>query len=220
VALFADRLDAGRRLARRLGGYRRRENVLVLALPRGGVVIGFEIARALSAPLDIIIVRKLGFPGRPELAIGALAETGRVVLNEEVISLFDVPRSYVDREIAEQAKKITERAGLYRQGGPPVHVEGKTVILTDDGVATGSTMKAAIQTLKEEALLSLVVAVPLGPPQTVAELRAMADEVVCLESPPDFVAVGMHYGDFGEVSDREVVGLLARAREPAATESR
>lgn len=208
--MFTDRKDAGRQLAEKLKHYKNRKEVLILALPRGGAVQGLEIARATGAPLDVLIVRKIGFPYQVELAIGAVSETGAVVLNQRIISDGGVTNKYIEDEISAQKKEIDRRIRLYR-GGRRLgfeEVEGKTIILVDDGVATGATMKAAIATLKEERIKRLIVAVPVSPPETADELRAMADEFVCLYTPSDFMAVGNYYRDFIQVTDEEVAEIL------------
>jgi putative phosphoribosyl transferase len=209
--MFKDRKDAGSRLAVRLKQYKGRADVLVLALPRGGVVTGFEIARDLEAELDVLIVRKIGVPWQPELAAGALSETGTVVLNRDVIGASGALDSYLDSEIKRQKDEIARRSLLYRGGAPIRKLDGKIIILVDDGVATGATMKAAIQTLKKEPIAKLVVAVPVAPPQTAEEIGKMADEFLCLETPAYFMAVGSHYYDFTQVTDEEVVALLKRS---------
>lgn len=206
--MFKDRKDAGLQLAEKLKHYKDRKGVIVLALPRGGAVTGFEIARALGSPLDVLIVRKMGFPGQPELAIGALSETGAVALNEDVISYGSVSKKYLEDAIAVQKEEIARRIRLYRGGRRLEKLEGKTIIVADDGVATGATMKAAILTLKEENIERLVVAVPVSPRETADELKAMADEFVCLSTPTDFRAVGNHYRDFLQVTDEEVAEIL------------
>jgi putative phosphoribosyl transferase len=208
--MFTDRRDAGRQLAEKLKHYENRKEVLILALPRGGAVPGFEIARAIGAPLDVLIVRKIGFPYQEELAIGAVSETGAVVLNQRIISDGGVTNKYIEDEISAQKKEIDRTIRLYR-GGRRLRfeeVEGQTIILVDDGVATGATMKAAIATLKEEKAKRLIVAVPVSPVETADELRAMADEFVCLHTPSDFMAVGNYYRDFTQVSDEEVAEIL------------
>lgn len=209
--MFIDRRDAGSQLAQRLKKYRWQKGVLVLALPRGGVVTGFEIARSLDAPLDVLIVRKIGFPGQPELAIGAVSETGAVVLNESIISSYGVSEDYVKKEISRQEEEISRRVKLYRKGRSISELEGKTVILVDDGVATGATVKAAIATLKKEKITKLVLALPVGPPEAAAELKEMVDDFICLEVPAYFGAVGAFYEDFTQVSDDEVVEMLERS---------
>ncbi len=209
--MFRNRTDAGRRLAARLFQYKNRLDVTVLALPRGGVVIGYEIASALNAPLDVLIVRKLGFPGQPELAVGAVAETGSVVLNEGIIMAEGrLSEEVLKPEIDRQKEEIEKRVAIYRAGRRLPDLNGITVILADDGVATGATIKAAISALKEQKAAKLVVALPVGPPETVEVLRQMVNEIICLETPLAFMAVSVHYLDFTQVSDREVVDLLQR----------
>jgi putative phosphoribosyl transferase len=214
--MFRNRSEAGSRLAARLGHYRDRLDAIVLALPRGGVVTGFEVARTLNLPLDVLIVRKIGFPLQPELAAGAVAETGSVVLNREIISMGGLPDEFLQRELDRQKQEIARRIALYRAGRPLSGLEDMTIILVDDGVATGATIKAAIEALKREKIAKLVVALPVGPPETVEALRAMADECICLETPLAFMAVGAHYQDFTQTSDEEVVALLRQSAAKAA----
>jgi len=214
--MFRNRSEAGSRLAARLDRYRDRNDVIVLALPRGGVVTGYEIARAIGAPLDVLIVRKIGFPYQPELAAGAVAETGSVVLNRDIISMGGLSEEALRPEVDRQKEEIARRIVLYRAGRKLSNLRGKTVILVDDGVATGATMKAAIAALRQENIAKLVVALPVGPPETVEVLRTMVDELICLETPLYFMAVGAHYGDFTQVTDEEVVKLLERSIVMAA----
>ena len=209
--MFADRRDAGVQLISRLKEYKDQQGVIVLALPRGGVATGYEIARSLNMPLDIVIVRKIGFPGQPELGIGAVSETGTVVLNTSIISTYGVPKEYIEREVSRQKEEISRRVKLYRKGKRLPSLEGKTVILVDDGVATGATIKSAITTLKEENLKKLIVALPVAPPGVVKELEQMVDLFICIETPFDFMAVGSYYHDFTQVSDEEVINLLERS---------
>jgi putative phosphoribosyl transferase len=208
--MFKDRNEAGAQLSLMLKEYKDKEGVLVLALPRGGVVTGYEIACYLNVPLDVVIVRKIGFPGQPELGIGAVSETGTVVLNQFIISTYGVPSDYIAREVSRQKEEISRRVKLYRRGKELLALDGKTIILVDDGVATGATMKAAINTLKEEKLTKLIVALPVAPPDIADELEKMVDEFVCIETPIDFTAVGAYYHDFTQVSDEEVVELLQK----------
>ncbi len=208
--MFWNRIDAGRRLAARLFQYKNRLDVTVLALPRGGVVIGYEIASALNAPLDVMIVRKLGFPGQPELAVGAVAETGSVVLNEDLMAESRLSEEVLKPEIDRQKMGIEKSVAIYRAGRRLPDLHGMTVILADDGVATGATIKAAISALKEQKAAKLVVALPVGPLETIEVLRQMVNEIICLETPLAFMAVSMHYLDFTQVSDSEVVDLLQR----------
>jgi predicted phosphoribosyltransferase len=216
MIMFKDRSEAGIRLSARLLQYKNRPDVLVLALPRGGVVTAYEIARTLHVPLDVVIVRKLGFPGRPELAVGAIAETGIVVVNEDIVATGRVSRDFLKREIEGQKDVIARRVAAYREGKGLPQLEGMTVILVDDGVATGATIKAAITALRSEKVEKLVVALPVGPPETVETLQQMVDELICLETPFDFMAVGAHYSDFTQVSDNEVVDILQKMAAKAA----
>ncbi len=206
--IYKDRKDAGLQLASRLTKYKDREDVLVLALPRGGVVIGYEVAKALNCLLDIIIIRKIGFPGQTELAIGAVSETGAVVLNEDIISTYTVSKEYIEEEISRQKKEISRRITLYRSGKGIPPLDGKIIILVDDGVATGATIKAAISTLKNEKIVRLVAALPVSSKDAEEKIKKTVDEWVCPETPLDFAAVGNYYQDFTQVSDEEVVELL------------
>jgi len=205
---FRDRREAGRLLAERLGFLRGREGLLVLGIPRGGVVVAAQVAQALGAPLDVFIARKLGAPHNPELAVGAVASSGEVVVDEHLIAALGVPQSYVDAEIERQRTEIQRRLDVYRGDRPAPDFRDKTVILTDDGVATGATMRAAIQALKSTELKELIVALPVGPPDTVQELADMVDRMICLHTPAIFWAVGAFYIDFGQTSDAEVTQLL------------
>ena len=206
--LFKDRSDAALKLASKLMHYKDRADVIVLALPRGGVVTGHEISKELNCPLDIIIIRKIGFPGQPELAIGAVSETGAVILNEDMVSSYRIPENYIDSEIKKQEEEISRRKILYRGGKGIPELDGKVIILVDDGVATGATMKAAIAALKTEKIKHLVVAVPVASPDSAENIKAMVDEWVCLDTPYYFTSVGSFYRDFSQVSDDEVVELL------------
>lgn len=212
VKIYKDRGDAGIQLASRLKDYKDREGVIVLALPRGGVVTGYEVSSYLNCPLDVLIVRKIGFPGEPEFAIGAVSETGTVVLNESTISMYQISKEYIKDEIARQKKEIERRVSAYRRGKEMPDLKGKTIILIDDGVATGATIKAAISALKMEKIEKLVVALPVSPPETAEKLRQMVDEFICLETPDDFMAVGSYYQDFTQVSDEEVIEILEKSR--------
>lgn len=214
--MFRNRSEAGNRLAALLDRYKDRDDVIVLALPRGGVVTGYEIARAIGAPLDVLIVRKIGFPYQSELAAGAIAETGSVVLNRDIMSMGGLTEEALRPEIDRQKEEIARRIVLYRAGKSLADLAGKTVVLVDDGIATGATMKAAIAALKRENIAKLVVALPVGPPETVEVLRMMVDECICLETPLYFMAVGSHYSDFTQVTDEEVVKLLQRSTAMAA----
>jgi putative phosphoribosyl transferase len=218
---FRDREDAGRRLADALAPLASRRDLLVLALPRGGVPVGYEVARALGAPLDVLLVRKLGVPGHEELAMGALASGGVRVLNHAVVDQLHVPPHAIDIVAQREQRELDRREAAYRGGRPLPAVAGRTVILVDDGLATGATMRAAARAVREMGPRLLVVAVPVGAPETCAALRAVADEVVCTLCPEPFRAVGMWYDDFGQTTDGQVRDLLARAAAgPAASAPR
>lgn len=206
--IYKDRKEAGRYLAERLTKYRGKPDVIVLGLPRGGVSVAHEIATSLDCRLDILIVRKIGFPGNPELAAGAVSETGTVVINERIVSAYGVGRDYLERETERQKAEIARRTTLYRGGKGLPSLAGKTVILVDDGVATGATMKAAIATLKEERLARLVVALPVASQDAEREIAPTVDEWLCPHTPAIFGAVGNFYHDFRQVEDDEVVAML------------
>jgi predicted phosphoribosyltransferase len=213
--LFRDRFEAGRQLANRLSAHVDRPDVVVLALPRGGVPVAFEVAQALHAPLDVFLVRKLGVPGREELAMGAIATGGVRVLNDEVVHTLWIPDEVIERVAAQEQQELVRRERLYRDDRPPVDVHGRTVILIDDGLATGSTMRAAVFALRQQGPARIIVAVPVGAPDTCMALRAEADEVVCYRMPEPFGAVGLWYQDFAQTTDEEVRSLLKRAAAAA-----
>jgi predicted phosphoribosyltransferase len=216
--LFADRAEAGRALAEHLRAYANRPDVIVLALPRGGVVVGYEVARALRVPLDVLVVRKLGVPGHSELAMGAIASGGARVLSDDVVRALGIPAAEVERVAAREEKELERRERAYRGARAAPAVRGKTALLIDDGLATGATMRAAVQTLRAQQPARIVVAVPVGAAETCAELRADADDVVCAREPEPFYAVGSWYDDFSQTTDDEVRELLARpAREIGAS---
>jgi putative phosphoribosyl transferase len=206
---FRDREDAGRRLAERLAGYRD-EGSVVLTLPRGGVPVGYEISRTLGTPLDVFVARKLGAPDQPELGIGAVAQGGVRVLNEDALEALAVPDGYIARAAEEETAEIERRLELLRGERPEPEVRGRTAILVDDGLATGVTARAAVAALRSHDPRRLVLAVPAA--QTAKILRSEVDELVCLEAPADLGAIGLWYEDFYQVPDEEVVGLLERAR--------
>jgi predicted phosphoribosyltransferase len=208
---FADRREAGRALAERLAAYAGRPDVLVLGLPRGGVPVAYEVARALRAPLDVFLVRKLGLPGREELAMGAIATGGGVLLNDEVVQALGVPEEVIEAVAAAERRELQRREQLYRDRRPTPDVRGKTVILVDDGLATGTSMRAALRALGRQGPGRLIVAVPVGAAETCEELHGEADEVVCARAPCPFYSVGQWYEDFTQTSDEEVHDLLARA---------
>src|ERR1700730_7950273 len=208
--LFRDRREAGRVLAEKLAAYANRPDVLVLALPRGGVPVAYEVARALGAPLDVFIVRKLGVPGYEELAMGAVATGGVRVLNDQIVERLGIPDHLIDAVAARELQELSRRERLYRDGRPPPDVRGRTVILVDDGLATGATMHAAISALRQQEPARIVVAVPTASPETCEELRAEVDDVICAITPEPFHAVGLWYQDFSQTTDEEVRDLLAR----------
>jgi putative phosphoribosyl transferase len=203
VIVFADRREAGRLLAARLADLVGKD-VVVLAIPRGGVVVGREIADAIGAPLDLIITRKLGAPGNPELAVGAVTQDGEVIVDAETAAMTGASADFVKKEAAKVSEEIARRLGSYRGERPLPLLEGKTVVIVDDGVATGSTVKAAIQSVRRRGAGSVVVAVPVGPRETVSELSRLADRVVCLSTPEPFFAIGQFYRDFEQVDDETV----------------
>jgi len=213
--LFEDRRDAGSQLASALCEYAG-PNTVVLGLTRGGVVVAAEVARALGAPLEAIITRKIGAPGNPEYAIGAIAEAGEPVLNEAEIHLLGISESYLRRAISEQEREIAQLQAIYRGGQPLTGLGGKTVVLVDDGIATGYTMRAAVEAIRRLGAASVVVAVPVGPRETIQAFRHVVDAVVCLASPEPFFAVGAFYADFSQVTDEMVERCLAEAAERMA----
>jgi putative phosphoribosyl transferase len=211
--IFADRFDAGRRLAEALRHLADRDPV-VLALVRGGLPVAFEVAKALAAPLDVVLVRKIGAPSQPELAVGAVVDGAQpeIVSNPEIMAMLGLSQSYVEAEAKRQLAEIDRRRAAYLRGRPPVEVRGRTAIVVDDGIATGATTRAALHAVRRRQPSRLVLAVPVAPPDTLERLAADADEIVCLDRPEPFGAVGYFYNDFTQVSDREVVDLLDRAR--------
>jgi putative phosphoribosyl transferase len=218
VELFRDRIDAGRILARKLFKYKQHPDVLVLGLPRGGIPVAFEVAQELNAPLDVFLVRKLGLPGHEELAMGAIASGGVRVLNADVVNLFRVPLDVIDHVADKEEAEMNRREQVYRQGRPPPQIRSRAVIVVDDGLATGSTMRAAVGALRRKDPSRIVVAVPVAAPSTCEELRGEVDEMICAETPEPFHAVGLWYEDFTQTTDAEIRGLLDRAAQlhPAA----
>ena len=207
---FRNRTDAGRQLAEKLAAYANRPDVLVLALPRGGVPVAFELARAFGAPLDVFLVRKLGVPGYEELAMGAVATGGVRVLNDEIVRGLGISEHEIDAVVARELRELSRRDRLYRGDRPPSDVAGRTVILVDDGLATGATMRAAVQALRQQQPGRIVAAVPTASPDTCQVLKAEADDVICAITPEPFFAVGHWYDDFTQTTDDEVRELLAR----------
>jgi putative phosphoribosyl transferase len=209
--VFRDRIEAGRVLASKLAHYVGRPDLLVLALPRGGVPVAFEVAKFLEAPLDVFLVRKLGFPGHEELAMGALASGGVVVLNDGMLKGLEIPEYLIRDAIERERQELKRRENVYRPDLPEIDVHGRTVILVDDGLATGSTMRAAAQALRKQNPKRLIVAVPVGAPDTCNDFRSEADEVICAVAPDQFHAVGYWYEDFSQTTDDEVQWLLEEA---------
>jgi erythromycin esterase-like protein/predicted phosphoribosyltransferase len=212
--LFRDRRDAGRLLADKLATYANRPDVLVLALPRGGVPVAYEVARALGAPMDVFVVRKLGVPGYEELAMGAVATGGVRLLNDQLVERLGIPEQMIDAVAARELQELARRERLYRGGRPPPDVRGRTVILVDDGLATGATMHAAIEALRQQNPARIVVAVPTASPETCEEMKTKADDVICAITPEPFQAVGRWYQDFSQTTDEEVEALLSRRNTP------
>ncbi len=210
MARFKDRTDAGVRLARALERYRGRDDVVVLALPRGGVPVAYEVAAALEAPLDVFVVRKLGAPGQPELAMGAIASGGVEVRNEDVIRYLGVPEPAAREVIERERRELERRERTYRHGRLPLDVAGKVVLLVDDGLATGATMRAAVAALGRRDPAAIVVAVPTGARDALGELETLVEDVVCLSAPEPFLGVGRWYEDFTQVTDADVDELLGR----------
>src|ERR1019366_2359327 len=213
VMAFIDRADAGRRLAARLQ-HLRGDQVVVLGLPRGGVPVAYEVARALDAPLDVIVVRKLGVPFQPELAMGAIGEEGVRIINEEVVSIAGISASQLDEVEARERTELEVRVRRFRGGRPPIGLEGRIVVVVDDGIATGSTARAACQVARARGAARVVLAVPVAPPDWRGRLGKFADELVCLHTPDPFYAVGQFYDNFTQTSDEEVVACLERAARP------
>jgi predicted phosphoribosyltransferase len=207
---FADRAEAGRMLGEALSVYAGRTDVLVLALPRGGVPVAYEIARMLAVPLDIWLVRKLGAPGQEELAMGAVAGTDTLVLNQEIIKLLNIDEASIDAAITRERTELERRNKLYRRGMPAPDIQGKTIILVDDGLATGATMRAAIVSLRDAGAARIVVAVPVGTISACRKIRQEADDLVCLYTPEPFFGVGQWYDNFMQTPDEEVLALLGQ----------
>jgi erythromycin esterase-like protein/predicted phosphoribosyltransferase len=214
--IFRDRREAGRLLAKELAAFASRPDVIVLALPRGGVPVGYEVARVLGAPLDVFLVRKLGVPGYEELAMGAVASGGLRVLNDDVVKSLRIPDHVIESVVAKEEKELARRERLYRGGRPFPDLTGRTVILVDDGLATGATMQAAVEALRQRQPARIVVAVPTASPEICEELRTKADEVICAVTPQPFYAVGFWYEDFSQTTDDEVRDLLARTQQAEA----
>ncbi len=217
--MFRDREDAGRQLAERLLAFRG-ENPVVLALPRGGVVVGYQIACALGAPLDVVVVRKLGAPGNPEFGFGAVASGGVRYVDQHTVRMLGLSEEEIERIARAETEQIEQRLRRFRGDRPPPDVQQRTIILTDDGLATGGTARAAIRALRQREPRRVILAVPVSAPDTARALAKEVDDFVCLEQPAYFMAVGQFYGTFEQTSDEEVVELLERARQDTAGDER
>jgi predicted phosphoribosyltransferase len=212
MAYFSDRIDAGKRLAEALADFRN-PNSMVLAIPRGGVVVGYQIADALNLPLDVIIPHKLGAPNNPELAIGAITEDGTTVLDTNIIKHLTINNQYIQQESQRQKKEIQRRLKTYRENLPTRDIAGLHIILVDDGIATGSTMKAALASVKNKNAATTTIAIPVGPPTTIQELKQQTNHIICLYTPNFFQAIGQFYNNFNQTSDQEVITLLKENRK-------
>jgi predicted phosphoribosyltransferase len=215
---FADRREAGAELAAQLRHYRGRDDVIVLGLPRGGVPVAFEVAEALVAPLDVFVVRKLGMPGHPEFAMGAIASGGVRVLSDDVVRWYRVPQSAIDAVARSELAELERREREYRQGRTVMDLRGRVAILVDDGLATGATMRAAVQSVRAHEPARVVVAAPVGSTDACRQMADTADETVCARIPPDFSAVGLWYRDFSQTTDDEVRALLQRRAQRVVSE--
>lgn len=213
LGIFQNRQQAGRELAEELTLYRDQENTIVLGIPRGGLPVAYEVASALHLPLDVYVVRKLGMPGHEEFAIGAIASGGVRVVNEEAIGHIFRSMDIITEVAEREQRELERREALYRRGRPLLDPKGKVVLVVDDGLATGSTMRAAVKALRQHGAARIVVAVPVAPPETSAILATEADEVICVLEPSNFMAVGQFYEDFSQTTDEEVSEILARAEE-------
>lgn len=218
MPLFSNRVEAGKRLAVALSRFSFDDGI-VLSIPRGGVIVGFEVAETLDIPLDIIVPRKIGAPGNPEYAIGAMTEDGTVILDQNAMDYLHVPHDYIEREGEIQKLEIQRRMCVYRQNAPYPNLSGRDVIVVDDGIATGATMKAALVSVKNCKAKTVTSAIPVGPPSTIQELKQLADRVECLFTPESFYAIGEFYTDFSQTSDDEVIYLLNKNREEQAKKS-
>ncbi len=211
MEILKNRVEAGKQLAQTLKTAGKA--AIVLAVPRGGVVVGFEVAKALRIPLDIVVTKKIGAPDNPELAIGAVSEDGTYILDESLVRQLFVPKNYVEVEVERQREEIQRRLLRFRGNVPYPSLKNREVIIVDDGVATGATLKATLRLVRSKGAKSVTVAVPVGPPDTIRELENIADRVVCLLTPEPFYAIGQFYADFSQTEDEEVIDLLKRSRE-------
>jgi putative phosphoribosyl transferase len=211
MATYEDRREAGQQLAETLSAYANRNDVIVLALPRGGVPVAFEVAKMLHAPLDVYLVRKLGVPGHEELAMGAIASGGVRVLNDQVVEKLNISESVIDGVAQQEQIELERREDFYRNGRPATELAGQTVILVDDGIATGSSMRAAVEGVRAQGAAQVVVSVPVAAFETYLEFRSLVDDMICVQTPEQFYAVGLWYDDFSQTTDEEVRDLLDRA---------
>jgi len=210
--IFQDRKQAGQKLAEKLGEFKNQKDTIVLALPRGGVVTSFEIAKELNLPLDLVVPRKIGAPDNEEYAIGAITETGEGIFNQEAIGSLNITKEYLNKKVAEEKKEAQRRLTAYRQDRPLLNLENKTVIIVDDGIATGLTMRAAIKSVKEKKAKKVIVAVPVSAKDSLDIIQKEADEVIYLDAPLFFGAVGAFYQDFGQTTDEEVIELMNKSK--------
>ncbi len=208
--IFQNRTEAGKELAKKLSSYLGKEEVIAVGLARGGVVVAASVAETLNISFDVMIVRKIGAPDNPELALGAIAEKGRGVFNDELIALLGVSKEYLKKETEKQREIVKSRKQLYMKGREVVGFTGKTILLVDDGIATGASMKVSIESAREQNAGKIVVAVPVAPPETIDAMALLVDEVVCLFQPSSFLAVGAFYKEFGQVTDEEIVELIRK----------
>lgn len=212
--IFKDRQDAGKQLSEKLAHYKDNPNTIVLGLPRGGVVVAFEIAQALHLPMDIIVPRKIGAPGNPELAIGAITEDGESIFDERMILDYGISQDYLANERQKEKQEALRRLHLYRGTRPPLRLENKIAILVDDGIATGATMRAAIKSAKAKGSLKIIVAIPTAAKDSLEKIKKEANEILCLDTPPLFFAIGEFYQDFPQIEDKEVIDLMGQAKNP------
>ncbi len=210
--IFKDRIDAGVKLAKELQSFKDAKDTIIIGLPRGGVPVAYQVAEELNLPLDIVCPRKIGAPMNKEFAIGAITETGEGIFDTYTISRLDIPKEYIEQEVEIEKTEAQNRLKMYRQNRPARDLKGKTVIIVDDGLATGSTMKAAIISIKKEDAAKIIVAIPVSPPNTLSEMQQEVDQIICLDAPLFFQAVGQFYENFGQTADEEVIELLKIAR--------
>ena len=211
--IFKNRQEAGQKLAEKLKEFKSQKNTIILALPRGGVVTAFEIAKELNLPLDLVVPRKIGAPDNEEYAIGAITETGEGIFNQEAIDTLGVPQEYLDKKVADEKEEAQRRLKTYRQDRPILNLKNKTVIIVDDGIATGLTMRAAIKSVKEKKAKEIIVAVPVSAQDSLKTINKEVDKTICLDAPLFFGAVGAFYEDFGQTTDEEVIDLMKESKD-------